>query len=394
MNQSLIVTQSEFEDLCKEIVETGIVAFDTEFVSEYSYRPELCLLQFSFNNKNLAVDPQKVEDLSSWWDIMLDEETTVVVHGGQAEIRFCIAATGKLPNNLVDIQLAEGIRSPSYPMGYSALIDRVLGIKAKGKETRTDWRRRPLSDNQIFYALEDVDHILDVWNIQKSSLEELGRLDWATAEFKRLGDDVFEEFYREPWVRLSGIHRLRGKKLAIAVELSKWRQDIAESSNRPLRKILRDDLIIEIANRNPKTAKDFESSREFTRNDYRKMIPDLLKVVKHAVELSADDIPTISSKKNVDKKKDEFVLGQLLGLALSNRCAEMNISKQIVGTSADLRDFVQWHVEMKRKGPRPGMAQGWRALVCGNILGDLLDGRISLRVADPGSSHPLAFEQD
>jgi ribonuclease D len=397
MKNQLITNQSEFEKLCNQIREEGIVAFDTEFVSEYSYRPDLCLLQFAAGGHSVVVDPQKVEDLSSWWDIMRDDQTTVVVHGGQAEIRFCIAATGKLPEKMIDIQLAEGIRSPSYPMGYSSLIDRVLGIKAKGKETRTDWRRRPLSENQIFYALEDVDHVLDVWNIQKNSLEELGRLDWATDEFKRLGEDVYEEFYRDPWVRLSGIHRLKGKRLSIAVEISKWRQDLADSTNRPIRKILRDDLIIEIANRHPKTAKDFESSREFSRNDYRRLIPDLLKVVKQGAEKSLDELPKFLGKKNIDKKKDEFVLGQLLGLALSNRCAEMNISKQIVGTSSDLREFVQWHIEgrnVEENGEStPSMAKGWRALVCGNILGDLLDGRISLRVADPGSSHPLAFEE-
>lgn len=393
MNDPLITTQAEFDNLCTRIQKEGLVAFDTEFVSEYTYRPELCLLQFALENECVAVDPQKVDNLSSWWDIMLDNETTVVVHGGQAEIRFCIAATGKLPQKLVDIQLAEGIRSPSYPIGYSTLIDRVLGIKPKGKETRTDWRRRPLSEKQIEYAIEDVDHVLEVWEIQKKDLIRLGRDKWAEEEFVRLGQDVYEEYYRDPWVKLSGIHRLRGKRLAIAIEIAIWRQELAERTNKPLRKILRDDLIIEIANRNPRTAKDFESSREFNRNDYRKLIPDLLAVVKRGAEKSLDELPKVNSKKNVDKKKDEFVLGQLLGLALSNRCAEVNISKQIVGTSADLREFVQWHIEDQCEGPKPAMAKGWRAEVCGDLLGDLLDGHISLRVSDPGSSHPLTFEK-
>ena len=87
---------------------------------------------------------------------MTGDETTVVVHGGQAEIQFCLTHSGKRPQKLVDVQMAEGLRTTSYPLGYTALVGRVLDVKVHGKETRTDWRRRPLTKRQIEYALEDV----------------------------------------------------------------------------------------------------------------------------------------------------------------------------------------------------------------------------------------------
>src|SRR5690606_36131319 len=174
----------------------------SEFVSEYSYTPELCLLQFATSDRLVGVDPYRVRDLSAWWDIMADPDVTVVVHGGQAEIRFCLELSGKAPANLIDVQLAEGLRSRSYPLAFDSLVARVKGRRMKGKETRTDWRQRPLSDKQIEYALDDVEPLLGVWDAQRRHLEKRGRLDWAFAEFERMIDEIAADRERPPWDRL------------------------------------------------------------------------------------------------------------------------------------------------------------------------------------------------
>jgi len=135
MSRSLIVDQSEFEELCDHICDAGLVAFDTEFVSESTYRPELGLLQFATPQRCAAVDPLRVHDLDHWWRLMADDETTVIVHGGQQEIRFCFERSQQPPEKLIDLQLAEGLRSRSYPLGYSALVLRVLGQRVHGGET-------------------------------------------------------------------------------------------------------------------------------------------------------------------------------------------------------------------------------------------------------------------
>ena len=163
MSHELIVEESEFKELCVHIRESGIVAFDTEFVSEDTYRAELCLLQLATHEQCVAVDPSRVDDLSAWWDIMTDQTTTVVTHAGRQEVRFCLIAAGQRPRKLVDIQIAEGLRSRSYPLNYQRLMDRVLNKRIHGKETRTDWRRWPLSQRQIEYALEDVAFVLPAW---------------------------------------------------------------------------------------------------------------------------------------------------------------------------------------------------------------------------------------
>ncbi len=396
MSDRLIAKQDDFEELCGEIRKEGIVAFDTEFVSESTYRPELCLLQFATPNRIAAVDPYEVQDLSPWWDLCIDADTVVVAHAAREEIRFCLTATGQLPQKLVDVQIAEGLQSTSYPLSYERLVYRVLNKSVHGRETRTDWRNRPLTERQIEYALDDVRFLLNIWDRQKQSLTALNRLEWADAEFERLLQETSAERSGDTWRRLSGIHKLRPRELAIARELYLWRDAEAERRNIPVRRVLRDDLLLDMARRRPTSESDVLATRDMRRPNFKKMAGPIAKCVQAGLAVDEDELPRRISSDNRDSNRDEHVIGQLLGLALANRCAELQISKSLVGTSSDLRYLVRWHLgkEANSTENTPRLSKGWRADVCGELLTDMLDGRISLRVADPESDHPLVFERD
>lgn len=393
MSQHLIVEQRQFDDFCAHARSAGIVAFDTEFVSEHSYRPELCLLQFATTEQQVAVDPYEVQDLSAWWDIMVDPDVTVIVHGGQAEVRFCIWACDKAPKSLVDIQLAEGLQSRSYPLGYAALVQRVLGKSISSKATRTDWRRRPLSDEQIEYAIDDVRFVPRIWQTQEESLTRLGRRDWALTEFDRYVQNIEKECRELSWHKLSGIQRLNRRELAVAIRLFEWRESQAEIRNRQPRRVLRDDLLLEMARRKPANVQQLMATRDMNRADYRRVAEDIVAVVQEAMDLPDKELPDSMRSRQKDNRQDEQVLGKLLSIALANRCAEQNVSMQLVATSSDLRLLVRRHVYQDQTVEELPLQQGWRAQVCGDLLTDVLDGRIVLRVADPESDHPLVFER-
>ena len=394
MDSRLITDSDRFEALCAAIRDAGEVAFDTEFVSEYSYFPELCLLQFALNGESYAVDPLAIDDLSTWWDVMADDQTNVIVHGGQAEIRFCLTQSGLVPRKLVDIQLAEGLRSRSYPLSYSNLIRRVMNVRLKGKETRTDWRRRPLSDQQIFYALEDVKHVAEAWRRQSDSLKSLGRLDWATSEFDRMVAEIKSDLDAPAWHKLPGLHRLSKQELGVAVELAEWREKEADVRGCQPRRVLRDDLLADLCRRQPKTEKDLLATRDMSRSNFKRGASEMLKAIERGVAIPSDEIPKVpTDSKKGERNADEEVLGKLLALALANRCAELNVSMQLVGTSHELRQLVRMYVYKELDDSPPKFLSGWRAEVCGNLLVDVLDGKISFRVADPASDHPLVFER-
>ncbi|WP_437186880.1 ribonuclease D [Planctomicrobium sp. SH668] len=391
---TLIATQSEFDHLCQRIRDAGLVSFDTEFISEFYFRPRLCLLQFALpDSESFAVDPFEIPDLTQWWDIMTDDRTTILVHGGREEIRFCQFATGNRPRKLVDVQIAEGLRSRGFPISYTNLVSRVLGFPIlHGKETRTDWQFRPLSEQQLNYAMEDVRHLPAIWAKQSASLEEQGRLSWATSEFERFIDYVLAEEDREGWLKLPGYGRLNRREMAVARALYQWRNQEAERTDRPQRRILRDDLLVELAHRQPKTLRELNLTRDMNRRDYQQHAETFVEIILAASALPADQLPE-KNVGNLHPAQDE-VLGRILGLALANRCQEMSVSMTLVATAADLKDFVRWHVFENRKGDTPRLMQGWRQEVCGQLLADVLDGKVTLRVSDPQSEYPLAFVRE
>lgn len=391
---TLIVDQSAFHQLCDRIRSAGAVAFDTEFVSESYFRPRLCLLQFALPSGDcFGVDPFSVHDLTRWWEIMTDRETTIVVHGGREEIRFCQFAMKQRPHLLVDVQIAEGLRSRGFPISHTNLVSRVLNRSIQhGKETRTDWLHRPLAEQQINYALEDVRHLLAVWKTQKESLETCGRLDWAQAEFERFIDYVLAEEDRDGWLRLPGYGRLNRREMAVARALYQWRSVEAERLDKPQRRLLRDDLLVELAQRQPKTVRELNMTRDMNRRDYQQHADTLVAIIQEAVQLSTDQLPEKAGGSG-HPAQDE-VLAKILGLALANRCQKLGLSMSLVATSADLKDFIRWHVFENRQAEIPRLMQGWRAEVCGQLLADVLDGNVTLRVCDPKSEYPLAFARE
>lgn len=389
MPHRLITEQVGFAELCDHIRQAGIVAFDTEFLSEFTYRPQLCLLQFATPEQSAAVDPFAVEDLSAWWKLMASDEIQTIVHGGREEIRFCLRYAGERPGRLIDVQIAEGLESRGFPLSYSALVGRVLKLRTHGKETRTDWRKRPLTTGQIAYALEDVQHLLEIWDRQRHTLGARRRLHWAEAECSRYVDDLEQEPLRENWRRLPGIQSLSPRELAVVRELYQWRDAEAARKDKPVRRILRDDLIIELARRQPADFSDLMATRDMNRSDYRKLASEMLAAIQRGLAVAEADLPRI--RRN-DKEQDEHILAQLLSIALANRCAQLEVAMGLIGTNADLRHLVRWQVYGDQTGDPPRLMQGWRAEVCGDLLTDVLAGRIALRVSDPKSDHPLIFE--
>ena len=394
MPASLISHQEAFAELCDHIRESGLVAFDTEFVSESTYRPELGLLQFATDDRCVAVDPLEIQDLSAWWEIMADADTRVIVHGGQAEIRFCLHLIGKPPRNLYDIQLAEGFRGRSYPLSYSAIVQRVLNCQVDGSQTRTDWLRRPLSQEQLQYALEDVHHVLEIWRTQMQWLQENQRAEWVESEMQRMIDDIVSDDAMPPWQRLSGTHKLSRRELAVLHQLADWREADAASRNRPVRRIMRDDLLIDLARRKPKTVQQALATRDMNRPEYKRRLDEIVEIIARAMQIPGEELPPKAGSRRQESSSDEQVISKLLALSLSNQCAELDISQTLVATNRDLTELVRYHRFNARRNGVPRILNGWRAEIFGQLLLDVMDGKVSFRVAPPQAATPLQFQYD
>ncbi|HWE40124.1 MAG TPA: HRDC domain-containing protein [Isosphaeraceae bacterium] len=388
--EPLITTAAGLSELVDRLRAARRFAFDTEFVSEETFEPVLCLIQVATRDLLAAVDPLAVADLAPFWDVVFDPGVEVVMHAAGEDLRIARQRTGNVPARVVDVQIAAGLVGLGFPLSLVNLVRQGLGIALAGSETRTDWRRRPLSPAQLDYALDDVRHLLELADALQGQLDALGRSSWAEAEYADFLAAIRDRNDEDRWRRLPGLHQLSRRGLEAARRLAGWRADEARRANRPVRQVLRDDLLVAIAKRLPANRKDLEALRDFNRSHLTPHAHRILAAVEAARAVPADDLPEHPPRHD-DGPGLTMVVG-LLGAALAQCAAQGQVASGLVGSVGDLKDLVRWHLDGRPEDRRPALVRGWRDEACGRVLLDVLAGRRSLRVADPAADVPVALD--
>jgi ribonuclease D len=323
LSQQIITTPREFSALCRRLAEAPSLAFDTEFVSEDTYRPQLCLVQVACEDVLVAIDPLAVGDMTEFWEVLAAPGHETIVHAGREELNFSLAAVKRPPVRLFDVQIAAGMIGLDYPAGYGNLIFKLLGETPRKGETRTDWRRRPLSDKQIDYALEDVRHLHPLRDKLHGRLEELGRLAWFEAEMAAFEEEVTNARSRERWRKVTGSSNLSGRSQAIVRELWLWRESEAQRRDCPVRRVLRDDLIVELAKRRSADPKQIRAVRGMERGDLQRHVPAISKAIAESLQVPDEKCPETVRR---DSSPQLAMLGQFLSSALSSICRAAEVA--------------------------------------------------------------------
>ena len=387
----VVSTESRFRELVDRLSAQPFVAFDTEFVSEHTYRSQLCLLQVAAPGVLAAIDTLEVEDIDPFWRLLAEPGRTTIVHAGREEMGFILHAIRARPTDLFDVQVAAGLVDHDYPAGYASVVRKFLGEQASKAETRTDWRKRPLSDAQLAYAVDDVRHLERLWQKLERKLDALGRTGWMAAEMASWQDDVEESFSRKRWRRVAGLNGLSRRELAIARELWHWRDAVAEQRNMPPKRVLRDDLLVELCKRKSADEREISAIRGMQRSDLRHIIQGLAAAIERGLECPEEDLP--GGERHRAPPSQLAMLGQFLATAVAGVCRQMNLAPALVGTSSDMRDLLAWKLGYGDPDRTPLLATGWRAEVVGDLVDDLLAGRASLRIGDIRSHDPLIVER-
>jgi ribonuclease D len=383
-----IATKSGLDQFCGELTEADFIAFDTEFISENTYRSQLCLIQVATPKHLAIIDPIAVGELAPFWKVLAEAGHQTIVHAGREELSFSLSAVARTPANLIDVQIAAGLVGSEYPAGYGSLLSRFLNVTAQKGETRTDWSRRPLSKQQLEYALDDVRYLIPLRDKLIERLTKLGRLGWLESEMQDFQNEVSASRTRERWRRVSGITGLSQRSLGIARELWRWRESEAQRRNIPARFVLRDDLLVELAKRRTADPRQIRAVRGMERGELQRALLEIARQVQTALDLPQDELPR-SERRDVPNQVN--VLGQFLSTALTSLCRSLDLAPALVGTASDVRDLIAFRLGYDTGGT-PVLAAGWRAEVVGTLIDDLLAGKLSIRITDPLSDHPLAFE--
>jgi ribonuclease D len=389
--EAIITTPAQLKGLVDHLRESARFAFDTEFVSEETFEPVLCLIQVATRERLAVIDPLAVRDVGPFWEVVLDPAVQVVMHASGEDLRICMLRTGSLPQRVFDVQMAAGMVGFNYPLSLVNLVGQVKDISLSGTETRTDWRHRPLSPAQLRYALDDVRHLLDLADQFADRLTQLGRTEWANAEFDDLLESIAHRADLDRWRKLPGLHQLSRRSLEMARRLADWREDEARRLNRPLRQVVRDDLLVAIAKRQPRNRRDLEALRDFNRPALLNRSQEILAILDHARAVPDDQLPDLPARP--EEPPGLSTVTNLLSAALAQCCAQNQLAGSLVANVSDLKHLVRWHSGGRDHSKPPSLLQGWRGEVCGPLLLDVLDGKLALRVVDPDSEYPVALEK-
>ncbi|MGL4595748.1 MAG: ribonuclease D [Thermoguttaceae bacterium] len=384
---SLISTTTELRNLIDELHDSSVIAYDTEFISEGKYAPQLCLVQIASENRLALIDSLAIDNLDPLWDFFCRGTAEIVVHAGRSEMEFCHHAVKKLPPRLFDVQLAAGFLETDYPVGFGILVERVLGVSLPKGETRTAWNNRPLSAAQEEYAKNDVRYLAQLAKELEARLRKANQFEWYLEEMERSKKNLQNDFESPRWRKLPKLAGLKPRELAIVREVWLWRDDWARNANIPASRLLRDDLIVEIAKQGDPNR--ISSIRGLQRSDMNRILPHLTAAVQKGVKLSISECP-----EKIDSRTSSqyAVLTQFLFAALSAIGHQKHISQLLLGGPNDVRDWIASELGEKPSNRIPRLKEGWRAELIGSTLSDLLHGKRRLRLNSKKPENPIVFE--
>lgn len=391
VDYKLIETDEQLPELMEAMERATVMGLDTEFVAEDCYRPELCLIQISTPDQVFVVDPISISQTDTIWKQLLNDKHTVVVHAGREEFLFGYRALGQ-PCKMFDVQVALGMLGGEFPASYGKLLQRVLGVTAPKGETRTDWRKRPLTAAQLDYAALDVLHLPELYNKMSAELAILGRVQWLENEIEQRQQLLIRSEQSEGWWKISGAQTLYGKQLAIARELWSWRNQRAQMKNMPARRVLRDDLIIELAKRGSSDPKRIAHLRGLHHPGFQRFIPEIAECIERGLQ---GDVPSAPWTSVTKLPRPPVLLQQFLTASTAYLCRRDNISPAIVATTDDvgrLASFWLAKQPLEASDPEyPNLLKGWRAEMVGKPLFEIFSGKRTLWVQNPADEMPLAL---
>ncbi len=374
----IVNQQAGLDECCRAWREAGVFAFDTEFIRDDTYDAILCLVQVAAGGEVVLVDPTGELDLTGFWGLVADPGIITIVHAGKEDFELCLTATGSPPRRVFDVQTAAGFLGYGYPLSLSRLVSELTGGHLTKAQTLTDWLRRPLTEAQTRYAVEDVVHLPAMYARLTAELKQAGRAEWAEEEFRRFEEpELYQRPPRERLFRLKGTGRLDSLGLLVLERLLEWRDRWAQERNRPVRAMIRDDVLVEIARRRPRQASDLQVLRGFPQARNPKIVAALLELIEQARNTPRSEWPKV--KAVPDELPMTRAMLDVLSAVLGATCHEQRVSQDLVGSTGRLRELLDFGAG--RLAEPPALLRGWREKFIGRQLLGLLKGDSELRVS-------------
>jgi ribonuclease D len=349
----------------------GRLGLDTEFMPEGRYRPLLCLVQIAVGDEIAVLDPIEGFDPAPLAAALADPQVEVVLHAGRQDVAILRREWSTPITNVFDTQVAAGFAGFSAQAGYSGLLHDVLRVRLLKSASFTRWEQRPLTDEQLRYAREDVEHLGALADELQRRLTERGRLQWAREECRAVQEASDERDPDEVWRRLPRVTSISARERAVAKALASWRERTADREDRPVGAVIRDQPLMELCKRRPGSRGELAGIRGLTPDVVRRRGPDILAAIERGMAA-----PLVALEER-ERLQLEPVDGPAVALAealVRQRALEAGLAYELIAARADLTPIV---VCARRGEAEPSVRtlEGWRRELVGAELLELLAGR-------------------
>ncbi len=389
--------QQDLTRIAAGVRSCGRIALDTEFMGEGRYRTLLCLVQLAIpeasapGDRILVLDPLR-EDLdgSELASVLADPAIQVVVHAGRQDIALIRRRLATEVTNVFDTQVAAGFAGMGAQSSYETLLSEALGVRVAKSASFTRWDARPLSQEQVGYAREDVVHLLELAAELEQRLTAAGRLAWAQEECEPLARSSDERDLEVIFARLPRISSLSASQRPVARELCRWREETAARHDRTVQSVLGDATLVEIAKRRPSSRNELERIRGVGGHAGGRRGDEILAAVARARSHPPD--PAEHTPRGPSSRPDDAPLIALGEALLRSRAREAGLAYELLAARADLQAIVAASREEAQEADVRTL-RGWRRELAGAELLELLDGRISLSVSGSGRSRRVRVDE-
>ena len=369
----LITTTRDLADACDRLARHPFVTVDTEFLRETTYYPLLCVAQIASTDEAVVIDTLADGlDLKPFYQLMADERVLKVFHAARQDIEIVWHQANLVPHPIFDTQVAAMVLGYGDSISYDQLVQRITGDTLDKSHRFTDWSRRPLSPAQVSYAISDVTHLRDVYLALSADLAKRGRADWVGEEMEILtSPETYRADPENAWERLKTRVR-KPKELAVLMEIAAWREREAQTRDVPRGRVLKDDVLGEIATQAPATIERLASLRSLPRGFERsKWGQDIVQAVARGLARDPKSLPPIERQRASGNGSATLELLKVLLRMTSERHA---VAAKVIATVDDLD-----RIAADDNADVPAM-HGWRRELFGEKALALKHGKLALAV--------------
>jgi ribonuclease D len=370
-----ITDTEELAAFCERARASRLVALDTEFMREKTYFAKLCLIQACAADESVIIDPLTIADLSPLMALLADTSVLKVVHAGSQDMEIFYRLANVAIAPIFDTQIAATLAGFPSQVGYARLVKELYDVDIDKSDTFTDWARRPLTAAQIKYALADVTYLPGMYETLRDRLEKDGRLQWVERDFERMSDPAtYEVVPEQQFRRIKRASSLSKRQLGVLQQVTAWREREAQRRDLPKRWIVSDETLLEVARRQPADASAMADIRGMSPRALGAGGAGLLAAVAAGLALTDEQLPKIPKRpRNII---DIEGIVELMSALVRVRAAESGVAVPLLASRGDLERLAGGDRE---DNPLLG---GWRRALIGEELVALIDGRLTLRVAD------------